>query len=92
MENTNMPPFRKVINKSILKEGIPIVSPYRELIYQQLPELKTRGTVMPVKIYMNGTTYNIELYNNLSKKLIFQITHLTCYVSSMLLRANLLLI
>jgi 5-methylcytosine-specific restriction enzyme A len=63
MELTNSFVFKKEVDWPLLTTCIHLTSPFREKIYEQIPEIKTRGTKKKVNIILENVTYEASLSN-----------------------------
>jgi 5-methylcytosine-specific restriction enzyme A len=63
MNNTNLFAFKKIVDLSLLTDGITLTYAFREMIYQQLPDMKTRGAKRKIQVILDNTIYDISLNN-----------------------------
>jgi 5-methylcytosine-specific restriction enzyme A len=63
MENTNLFAFKKVVDLSLLTDGITLPYAFRDIIYVQLPIMQKRGTSQIVHIIIDNVIYDVNLNN-----------------------------
>ncbi len=63
MSSNNLYAFKKVVDWSLLTDGITLTNAFREMIYELLPSTREKGSSQKVHIVLDHTKYEVNLNN-----------------------------